>query len=516
MNYPVWDVSFGAGLLVAIVSITHVFVSHFAIGGGLFLVLTEHKAYRENDTNLLAWLKTHTRFFVLVTVVFGAISGVGIWFTIGLTNPSATSSLIHSFVWGWAIEWVFFFVEITAALLYMYGWDRVDRKTHLWLGWIYFIAAYLSLVVINGIITYMLTPGAWIDNREFWSGFFNPTYFPSLFIRSAFSFALAGLYAMVTASLIKNLDLKAKVVKWSVIWIVPAFFTLPFFAWWYINNIPQDLWASATGLMPTATDYTNLIPIFSIITFILALVTLFMSKKVHFIYTIVMLGCAFVTMWSFEFIREAVRKPYVITNYMYANGLYYKSMEGDGGFTQDNIDEAGILASANWTKIKSITPENQINAGKEIFRVECQSCHTHTAYRGLQSILQEKQWDAHTVREMLAGLDLMNNYTMPPFVGTDEEREALAAFLVTLYTTEQKGVESESGMHVYKRYCISCHSYNADNSLFSGIKDLEEEEAIESVANLKDLVDEMPDLRLTENEQQMLVSWVREQFNSDN
>lgn len=36
MNYPVWDVSFGAGLLIAIVSITHVFVSHFAVGGGFF------------------------------------------------------------------------------------------------------------------------------------------------------------------------------------------------------------------------------------------------------------------------------------------------------------------------------------------------------------------------------------------------------------------------------------------------------------------------------------------------
>ena len=36
MNYPVWDVAFGAGLLIAVVAILHVFVSHFAVGGGLF------------------------------------------------------------------------------------------------------------------------------------------------------------------------------------------------------------------------------------------------------------------------------------------------------------------------------------------------------------------------------------------------------------------------------------------------------------------------------------------------
>ena len=40
MNYPVWELE-GSGLLIAIISIVHVFVSHFAVGGGLFLVLAE-------------------------------------------------------------------------------------------------------------------------------------------------------------------------------------------------------------------------------------------------------------------------------------------------------------------------------------------------------------------------------------------------------------------------------------------------------------------------------------------
>ncbi len=76
MNYPVWEVVFGAGFLIALLAILHVFVSHFAVGGGLFLVLTERRARRNHDQALLGWLKAHTKFFVLVTVVFGAISGV--------------------------------------------------------------------------------------------------------------------------------------------------------------------------------------------------------------------------------------------------------------------------------------------------------------------------------------------------------------------------------------------------------------------------------------------------------
>ena len=127
MNYPIWEPPMlGGGIVIAIIAILHVFVSHFAVGGGLFLPLTERKAYRENNPALLEYVKSHSKFFILLTLVFGAVSGVGIWWSIGLVNPEATATLIHVFVWGWAIEWVFFLVEIASAFVYYYGWDRLD------------------------------------------------------------------------------------------------------------------------------------------------------------------------------------------------------------------------------------------------------------------------------------------------------------------------------------------------------------------------------------------------------
>src|SRR5512139_3361585 len=108
MNYPIWALP-APGLLIAAVAILHVFVSHFAVGGGLFLVVAEKKARREGDAAMLDWVRRHSRFFILLTLVFGAVTGVGIWFTIGLVHPAATSSLINAFVWVWAIEWTFFF-----------------------------------------------------------------------------------------------------------------------------------------------------------------------------------------------------------------------------------------------------------------------------------------------------------------------------------------------------------------------------------------------------------------------
>jgi hypothetical protein len=144
MNYPIWEGPTG-GPLIACVAIVHVFVSHFAVGGGLFLVLTERKARREGDERLLAYVRRFSRFFVLLSLVLGAITGVGIWFTIGLVNPQATASLITTFVWVWAIEWTFFAVEIAAAMVYYYGWDRLPARRHMAIGWVYW-TAWLSLV----------------------------------------------------------------------------------------------------------------------------------------------------------------------------------------------------------------------------------------------------------------------------------------------------------------------------------------------------------------------------------
>ena len=40
MLYPFWDEPFGYGVLMGLIAVLHVFVSHFAIGGGLFLALS--------------------------------------------------------------------------------------------------------------------------------------------------------------------------------------------------------------------------------------------------------------------------------------------------------------------------------------------------------------------------------------------------------------------------------------------------------------------------------------------
>ena len=93
MDYPIREFAMGGGILIALVAILHVVVSHFAVGGGLVMAVLETAAVKRNDRPLRDLVKRSSMILLLLSTVFGAISGVGIWFTIGVVHPAATSSL---------------------------------------------------------------------------------------------------------------------------------------------------------------------------------------------------------------------------------------------------------------------------------------------------------------------------------------------------------------------------------------------------------------------------------------
>ncbi|MBC7340644.1 MAG: cytochrome ubiquinol oxidase subunit I [Firmicutes bacterium] len=208
---------------------------------------------RRGGADLRGYLKQHSRYFILITMVVGAITGVGIWFTIGLVSPAATSILIRNFVWGWAIEWVFFIIEVTAALLYYYTWDRVDSRTHQLFGWSYAVAAWLTLAMINGIVSFMLTPGRWLTTGSFWHGVFNPSYLPSLLLRTLASLVMAGLYALVTGNLQRDPVVKEKVGRAAARWLFPGLVPMPLGAVWYLDTVPAGARLMVAGGAPAAS-----------------------------------------------------------------------------------------------------------------------------------------------------------------------------------------------------------------------------------------------------------------------
>jgi hypothetical protein len=415
VNYPAWVIDgVDGGLIIAIVSIIHVYIAHFAVGGGIFLVMTETIARRRKDDALLASVKGYTKFFLLLTMVAGGMTGVGIWFTIALVQPAGTSALIHQFVFGWATEWVFFIVEISALLFYHYRWDKLEAKVHLAIGWIYAAAAWLSLAVIDGILSFMLTPGKWLASGRFWDGLFNPGYLPSLVFRTAVALMIAGLFGLIAALRSKDLKLRRFLARYASAWILLPMLLLLAGGWWYFSVSNAELKGEMFKGFWFIRGYWTALLILSIALFAGGLALLIrlpgaLSPAVVGVLIAVGLGW----MGSFEFLREMARKPYVVRGYLYSSSILARDMP--------KIDSDGWIKNATWVR-KLSKPD----AGEDMLASQCLPCHTVGGRRDLAKLTAS--FDIHGMEEQLEAQG--GSLYMPPFAGTAEDREILANYIV--------------------------------------------------------------------------------------
>ncbi|MEN8198899.1 MAG: cytochrome ubiquinol oxidase subunit I [Thermodesulfobacteriota bacterium] len=423
MNYPVWYLDvFGGGTLIALIAVVHVYVSHFAVGGGLFLVITEMKGLRENSPAILEYTRRHARFFLLLTMVFGGLTGVAIWFTIALLSPSGTSSLIHTFVFGWAIEWVFFLGEIVSLLLYYYYFNKISSRSHLILGWVYFICAWLSLFVINGVIDFMLTPGGWLTNNNFWVGFFNPTFWPALFFRTFLALMIAGLFGFLTSVGIKDSEMREKMVRYCGLWLMLPLLLLLLSAMWYKAALPpaqqEMIFIASPEMKPFLSSFVFLSPLLFGGGLLIAALR---PQSVRRPLAWVLLFLGFLYMGSFEFIREGGRRPYIIHNYMYSNSILKADLP--------QVQEKGILQTARWVEQREITADNRVAAGRELATLLCLPCHSKGGV--LNDILPlAMSYSAEGMTAFIMGMGEANPY-MPPFPGNSEEAAVLAEYLTS-------------------------------------------------------------------------------------
>ncbi|MDY6972719.1 MAG: cytochrome c [Thermodesulfobacteriota bacterium] len=437
MNYPVWDLSvYGGGLLIALIATIHVYIAHFAVGGGLFLVVTEIKARREDNNGILDYVHSHTGFFLLLTMVLGSLTGVGIWLVISVLNPAATSILIHTFIFGWATEWVFFVVEIISLLIYYYTFYGMSARNHIRIGWIYFIAAWLSLVIIDGIISFMLTPGNWLQNKGFWSGFLNPSFPPSLLFRIALALIFAGVYGFITSTNIKDHQLRKDMTRYCVLWLLLPFVLLIPSAYWYMKTISSQAQEMIMGSSPETFYFTKyFLGILPLVVLGGLVMALRLPRSFHRTVAFIILVIAFLYMGAFEMVRESSRRPYIIYDHMYSNSMLKTSLP--------QVQEQGVLASAKWTMAKEVTGSNQLDAGKELFRLLCLSCHSVGGIRN-DILVRTEDMELEEINsifdEMGEGLPFM-----PPFAGIDKERAALGSYIYEVLMGMEEEIAFSNG-----------------------------------------------------------------------
>jgi len=438
MDYPIWDPAVGGGVLIGVIAILHVCVSHFAVGGGIAMAVGEAIAIRRSDAALRSLLKRSSLVLILVSTVFGALSGVGIWFVIGLVQPTATSALIHNFVWGWAIEWAFFLLEVVTALAWYATWERVRPRTHLLLIVLYAFAAFMSLVIIQGILAFMLTPGRWLATRGFWDGFFNPTYASGLLFRTGVCLVLAGAFMTLSALREKDRAARGRLVRYLAgLEAGGLLLAAAGLAAWEgaLPGPVRNLFLGAKPLLPTLASTRGALVAALLVTAVLALLALGLPRFVTWPQAAVVLLAACTVLGTYERLREGVRKPFVIRDFMFSNGLLVSEI--------DALNRDGILSKARWAAHDAGT--TPVTRGRAVFRAECSSCHTLDGYLGIRK--RTAAADADFLGLLLGALrddgpkwaarppQKADYPFMPPFVGTDGELSALVAYLDSLKST---------------------------------------------------------------------------------
>jgi len=433
--YPVWEVpGLTAGIVLAMIATFHILPSHLSTSAMWFNVYVETKANRENRPELLEFIKKYTLLLLIFAYVFGSLSGIGIWYAATVASPRGISGLIHNYVWGWATEWVFFIMEITGIFIYYYTMGRVDRRTHLKIGWIFAIASWTTMVVITGILAFMISPGKWPATGGFFDGFFNQTYWPQLLMRSTLMFAIAGAYAIAVATRMKNSEAKRFVTRAAAAWGMGGVLVGSILLYWYVRTLPTGPAGLATTLVSGSTKAG--MGIAAALVFLYFLFTAAKPSAVRLSVAIVALFVVFGGIWSIERARETARKPYIIPLYMYSNQIIGKDIPSKGVKAEIvQVSEKGILNVSPFVPkdLREVTEANIMEAGRLIALIECSSCHTLSAW-GLRPMRRMAQRaglkDVQTAEDLLDGLD---GYPyMPPFAGTGPEKRALATYLASL------------------------------------------------------------------------------------
>ncbi|MBO1002279.1 c-type cytochrome [Pseudogracilibacillus auburnensis] len=443
MDFPVVEFPwFGNGSVIAVIAIVHVIVSHgIAIGATTLMVSLEYVGMKKNKEGLIDVAKKFSKWILIITTTVGALTGVGIWFSTTVIQPDSIGSLLRIFFWAWFVEWIVFITEVVLLLVYFYTWDKwkgAKRYIHNRIGMVLVLFGWLTAAIITGILSAKLTPGKWTETLSFWNAFFNPTYLPSLGFRTFIAIVLAvALVSIFVRFFIKDKNVQIDV--FAVFGKINAV-SLPLLLLtgvWYLFNIPQeayDLIVWSTGMTKEIFTWVNIAGL--IVFIIFGLWMLFKPGRISIILSLAVFFSSMGFIAEFEMVRESVRKPFIIYDYMYANGVVEKDAE--------KYNEEGYLPNSTFAAVKEVTEDNLYEAGEELYKGQCLACHTVDGWREKRAFATRLNgWTEEAIDTYIDTLHETRPF-MPPFVGIEEEQKALAHFLHKVANEErQNNVEAK-------------------------------------------------------------------------
>lgn len=456
--YPVWEGLYvHSAMYVAIIAAFHVLASHLTVAAAWFNLYLERRAVYEQRPELYAYLKRSALGLMVFAYVFGAMAGVGIWQSTTAANPRGISTLIHNFVLYWGSEWYMFLIDVVGIIAYYYSFGRTDAKSHLRIAWLLALGGTGTLSVIVGILSFKLTPGVWLTSGESLNGFYNPTFWPQLFMRFALMFVITGSWAlMIATGMPRDYFERTKIIRSAAaMGLAGLIVALGVWALWYYPALPDH--AKIIMRTPAIPAITYQVIVGGLaLTFAGLLFAFFAPRRQHQIVALGAMIVLFAAIFGAERTREVMRKPDIIAGYMSSNQLLFNDIPARGIQREEQqLNEQGMLGNLPFLlppeaiSVASQGPltDQQAAVGRVLVIQQCSACHSvsdqtsiviadqRLTLRSLAWLLQRRgMTTAPKIEEYINSIQGFPY--MHPVVGRPEERAAMARYLEFLISQQ--------------------------------------------------------------------------------
>lgn len=437
--FPTWyEPGVGSGWVVGIMSTIHVLFSHTSVGAAIFFMVLATIAYRRNQPELLDFVKRYGLFLLVFSYILGSITGPGIWFSTTVASPRGIGALIHTFVWKWATEWVFFMIEVVGVYAVVYLVGKIDQRTHLRITVLLGIASYATMLIILGILSFMMWPGqeAFFAEGGYLNGFYGENTFAQLAMRTMFMFSITAVVGSIVTSGFKDIAFRQQMNRWLAAFGIVGTISGGLLFQWYLQTLPDYAHLVMENRLPewfSVSLYSILAAM--LVYFVMMVITPRMITKV--VAVIATISILVFGLWPEEVARESIRKPYVAGQYVYSNQVIARDVPGLGIQSEIPLMEAhGTLKTHIFIpdNLRTVTEENKVEVGQTLAMVLCSNCHSLSA-TGMRPLHRYfgGNTDVDDIKTYLLGaLATGNTLYMPKIPMLEHEADAMAAYLATL------------------------------------------------------------------------------------
>src|SRR4051795_8988165 len=136
----------------------HIPIVCFGIAFPAMILFVEGLYLRTGDLTYKALAKRWSKVAITIFAV-GVVTGTILSFEFGLLWPNFMATFADVFGVGFALEGVSFFIEAIFIAIYVYGWDRLPRRTHFLTG------VPIVITGLTGSFTVIAVNG-WMNNPQ--------------------------------------------------------------------------------------------------------------------------------------------------------------------------------------------------------------------------------------------------------------------------------------------------------------------------------------------------------------